>query len=48
MQMNDFSVIGDACFAHRIMGQRNVWCRVVSPLKRSVFGHRMPHFAMIL
>ena len=49
--MNDFSVIGDACFAHRIMGsprgknceslQRNVWREVVSPLKRSVFGHRM-------
>ena len=50
--MNDFSVIGDARFAHRIMGsprgkkncvslQRNVWREVVSPLKRSVFGHRM-------
>ena len=49
--MNDFSVIGDACFAHRIMGsprgknckslQRNVWRGVVSPLKKSVFGHRM-------
>ena len=57
--MNDFSVIGDACFAHRIMEsseggkhceslQRNVWRGVVSPLKRSVFGHRMPHFAVIL
>ena len=42
--MNDFSVIGDACFAHRIMEssgggkhceslQRNVWRGVVSPLK---------------
>ena len=50
--MNDFSVIGDACFVHRIMGsprgkknceslQRNVWRQVVSPLKRSVFGRRM-------
>ena len=49
--MNDFSVIGDACFAHRIMGslrgknceslQRNVWRGVVSPLKKSVLGHRM-------
>ena len=49
--MNDFSVIGDACFAHRIMGspwgknckslQRNVWGGVVSLLKKSVFGHRM-------
>ena len=49
--MNDFSVIGDACFAHRIMGsprgknckspQRKVWGGVVSPLKKSVFGHSM-------
>ena len=49
--MNDFSVIGDTCFVHRIMGsprgkickslQRNVWGGVVSPLKKSVFGHRM-------
>ena len=41
--MNDFPVIGDPCFAHRILGlpggkhceslQRNVWRRVVSPLK---------------
>ena len=41
--MNDFPVIGDPCFAHRIMGspggkhceslQRNVWRGVVSPLK---------------
>ena len=41
--MNDFQVIGDPCFAHRIMGspgdkhceslQRNVWRGVVSPLK---------------
>ena len=42
--MNDFSVIGDACFAHRIMEssgggkhceslQRNVWRGVVSLLK---------------
>ena len=56
--MNDFSVIGDACFAHRIMGspggkyceslQRKVWRGVVSLLKRSVFGHRKPHFAVIL
>ena len=56
--MSDFLVIGDACFGHRIMGssggkhceslQRNVWRGVVSPLKRGVFGHRMPHFAVIL
>ena len=49
--MNNSSVTGDACFAHRIMGsprgknceslQRNVWREVVSPLKRSVFEHRM-------
>ena len=41
--MNDFPVIGDPCFAHRILGspggkhceslQRNVWREVVSPLK---------------
>ena len=41
--MNDFPVIGDPCFAHRILGspggkhyeslQRNVWRGVVSPLK---------------
>ena len=47
-RMNDFPVIGDPCFAHGIMGspggkhyeslQRNVWCGVVSPIKRSVFG----------
>ena len=46
--MNDFSVIGDACFAHRIMGsprgknckslQRNVWGGVVSPLKKVSLG----------
>ena len=56
--MNDFPVIGDPCFAHWIMGspggkhceslQRNVWRGVVSALKSSVFGHRMPHFAVIL
>ena len=56
--MNDFSVIGDVCYAHKIMGspggkhceslQRNVWRGVVSPLKRSVFGHRMLHSAVIL
>ena len=56
--MNDFSVVGDACYAHKIMGspggkhweslQRNVWRSVVSPLKRSVFGHRMLHSAVIL
>ena len=28
--------------------QRNVWRGVVSPLKRSVFGHRMLHSAVIL
>ena len=28
--------------------QRNVWRGVVSPLKSKFFGHRMPHFAMIL
>ena len=49
--MNDFSVIGDASFAHRIMGsprgknckslQRNVWGGVFYPLKKRVFGHRM-------
>ena len=53
--MNDFPVIGYPCFAHRIVGspggkhceslQRNVWRGVV---KSSVFGHRMPHFAVIL
>ena len=26
--------------------QRNVWRGLLSPLKRSVFGHRMPHFAV--
>ena len=41
--MNDFPVIGDPCFAHRILGspggkhceslKRNVWGGVVSPLK---------------
>ena len=41
--MNDFPVIGDPCFAHRILGspggkyceslQRNVWCGAVSLLK---------------
>ena len=41
--MNDFPVIGDPCFAHRILGspggkhfgslQRNIWRGVVSPLK---------------
>ena len=41
--MNDFPVIGDPCFAHRILGspggkqceslQRNVWRGVVSPSK---------------
>ena len=41
--MNDFPVIGDPCFAHRILGspggthceslQRNVWRGVVSPFK---------------
>ena len=41
--MNDFPVIGDPCFEHRILGspggkhceslQRNVWRGVVSPLK---------------
>ena len=43
LSMNDFPVIGDPCFAHRVLGspggkhckslQRNVWRRVVSPLK---------------
>ena len=43
LKMNDFPVIGDPCFAHRILGspggkhceslQRNVWRGVVSPLK---------------
>ena len=56
--MNDFPVIGDPCFAHRIIGsprgkhceslRRNVWRSVASPLKRSVFGHRMPHFTVLL
>ena len=42
-KMNDFPVIGDPCFAHRILGspggkhceslQRNIWRGVVSPLK---------------
>ena len=37
--MNDFPVIGDPCFAHRIIGSpggkhcENVWRGVVSPLK---------------
>ena len=45
-------------YAHRIMGspggkhwkslQRNVWRGAVSPFKTSVFGQRMPHFAVIL
>ena len=53
--MNDFPVIGYPCFAHRILGspggkhceslQRNVWRFCV---KSSVFGDRMPHFAVIL
>ena len=44
--VNDFPVIGDPCFAHRIMGspagkhckslQRSGWRVVVSPLKSSV------------
>ena len=56
--MNDFPVIGYPCFAHRILGspggkhceslQRNVWRGVVSAFKSSVFGQRMPHFAVIL
>ena len=56
--MNDFSVIGDACFAHRIIRspggkyckslQRNVWRGVVCPLKKSVFRDRLSHFAVIL
>ena len=28
--------------------QRNVWRGAVSPFKTSVFGPRMPHFAVIL
>ena len=28
--------------------QRNVWRGAVSPFKTSVFGQRMPHFAVIL
>ena len=45
-------------YARRIMGspggkhwkslQRNVWRGAVSPFKTSVFGQRMPHFAVIL
>ena len=45
-------------YAHRIIGspggkhckslQRNVWRGAVSPFKSSVFGQRMPHFAVIL
>ena len=45
-------------YAYRIMGspggkhwkslQRNVWRGAVSPFKTSVFGQRMPHFAVIL
>ena len=45
-------------YVHRIMGspggkhwkslQRNVWRGAVSPFKTSVFGQRMPHFAVIL
>ena len=45
-------------YAHRIMGspkgkhckslQRNVWRGAVSLFKSSVFGQRMPHFAVIL
>ena len=43
LSMNDFPVIGDPCFAHRVLGslggkhceslQGNVWRGVVSPLK---------------
>ena len=45
-------------YVHRIMGspggkhckllQRNAWRGAVSPLKSSVFGQRMPHFAVFL
>ena len=49
--MNDSSVIGDACFAHRIMGSpRGKKLQVAAKkcigwscfsVKKSVFGHRM-------
>ena len=55
--VNDFPVIGDLCFAHRVLGspggkhckslQRNVWREVLSSLKAVSFGHRMPHFAVL-
>ena len=45
-------------YAHRIMEspggkhckslQINIWRGAVSPLKSSLFGQRMPHFAVIL
>ena len=56
--MNDFPVIGDPCFTHRILGSPGgqtlrvatkkcmAWSRF--SVKSSVFGHRMPHFAVIL
>ena len=56
--MNDFPVIGDLVLRtglwdrqggkHCKSLQRNVWRGAVSPFKSSVFGQRMPHFAVIL
>ena len=44
--MNDFPVIGDLCYTHRILGsprgkhceslQRNLWRKVVSPVSKAV------------
>ena len=42
----DYGIVGGGKHCESL--QRNVWRGVVSPLKRSVFGHRMPHFAVIL
>ena len=56
--MNDFPVIGYSCFAHRILGSpggqtlrvstKNCTAWSCFSVKSSVFGHRMPHFAVIL
>ena len=56
--MNDFPVIGYSCFAHRILGSpggqtlrvaiKNCMAWSCFSVKSSVFGHRMPHFAVIL
>ena len=56
--MNDFPVIGDLVMRTGLWDrqganiasplQRNVWRGAVSPFKSSVFGQRMPHFAVSL